>query len=695
MALINTLRNKMGKVVVAVIAVAIFAFILADLLGSGSGLFNNDNEIGEIAGEDISLQEFQNVVQEREGFYTLQYNRQPSENERPVMRDQAWELLITKHAFSKQYEELGIEVTADEVWDMMQGKNQDPNIRGFFTNPETGQFDRQLFLDFLNNYENQAPIYQNYWYMIKSNLKPGRERMKYENLIMKTSYVTSAEAQREYQAQNNIAEVKYLQVPLYSVSDTAVTVEESQLKEYYENNKEKYRTDEVRSLEYVTFSILPSAEDTAYVKEEMQELKEEFKTVKNDSLYAGTQTDGDFFFTTYPSGSLPPQLKANESNLTQGDVRGPYLTSDGFVLYKISEVFEDTVTYAKASRIVIKGDDAEAKKEAQKILGEIKGGASFAAMARQHSVGRAASRGGDLGWFKSGQYSKEFENAVFNANSTGLLNDVVKTEEGYNIIRIDEPKTNTAYKIATIKRSIIASDETRNDAFRKADLFASNSNSVETFEKYAKEESLVVVPVEKVDKNDRSIGTLSDARQIVQWLFRDASKGDVSDVFELDNHYVVAVMTGKIEEGVMSFEKAKEDITKEVKKELKAEKIINKLKGLSGSLEEIAAAYGDDANVYTATDLKLSSNSLPVIGYDPKAVGRAFSLESGQKTEPFASETGVLIIEMQNKTTAPEVADYSAYKNFIKQNLQSNASKNITKAIKEHAEIEDERYKFY
>lgn len=695
MALINTLRNKMGKVVVAFVALAIFAFILADLLGSGSGLFNNDNSVGEIAGEDISLQEFQNVVQEREGFYSLQYNRQPTESERPTLHQQAWELLITEHAFEKQYEEVGIEVTPDEVWDLMQGKNQDPTVRGFFTNPETGEFDRQLFIEFLNNYENQAPVYQNYWYMIKSNLQPGRERLKYENLLLKTSYATSAEAEREYKAQNDVAEVKYLYVPFYAVKDSAVSVTDAQLKEYYDRNKEKYKAEQARSLKYVAFDISPSSEDTSYVKEEMMELKEEFKTTRNDSIYAGTQTDNDVFFSKYHPGTLPAQLKANEGNLSEGDVRGPYLTSDGFVLYKVSESFEDTVSYARASHILIKGDDEEARQEARRILNEIKQGASFAAMAREHGTDGTASRGGDLGWFQSGRMVEEFENAVFNASSPGLLNDVVKTQFGYHIIKVDETKTNKAYKIATIQRRIMASDETRNEVFRRADLFASNADDVESFQKYAKEDSLTVLPGEKIKKNDRRITTLSDARNIVQWLFRDASEGDVSEVFELDNKYVVAVMTGETEEGYRPLEDVKAEVTAKVKNELKGEQIIEKLKTLPGSLDEIAASYGEDANVYSTSDLKLNSNSLPNVGYDPKAVGMAFSLDNGEKTAPFASENGVLIIEMQNRTSAPEVADYSSYKNQLQQNIQNRTSFSITEAIKDHAEIEDERYKFY
>ena len=123
--------------------------------------------------------------------------------------------------------------------------------------------------------------------------------------------------------------------------------------------------------------------------------------------------------------------------------------------------------------------------------------------------------------------------------------------------------------------------------------------------------------------------------------------------------------------------------------------IIGKLKEAQGTLEEIASAYGNDANVYSSSDLKLSSNNLPTAGFDPKAVGIAFRLESGKRSDPFPGENGVLIIEMQNKTVAPEIADYSAYKTTIQQKNQQRGGFNIAEAIKDHAKIEDKRYKFY
>jgi peptidyl-prolyl cis-trans isomerase D len=133
-----------------------------------------------------------------------------------------------------------------------------------------------------------------------------------------------------------------------------------------------------------------------------------------------------------------------------------------------------------------------------------------------------------------------------------------------------------------------------------------------------------------------------------------------------------------------------------VRKEIKSKAIIEKLKEVKGTtLEEIASGYGADAAVYSSSDLKLNASSLPTAGFDPKAVGVAFSLENGKRSAPFAGENGVLIMELQNKTVAPAIEEYGAYKLPIQQNQQNRSSFGIAEAIKENANIVDKRYKFY
>ena len=695
MAVINTLRNKMGKFIVVAVAVAIMSFVLADLLGPNSRLFGGGNDVGEIAGETISLKEFQETVQEREASYVLNTNRQPTDRERPTLRQQAWDFLISKYAFDKQYDEVGVQVTDDEVWDMLQGKNINPSLKQAFTNPTTGQYDRDQFMAYLQQLPSTDANTRMRWEIFKNELVQGRIRIKYENLLTKTNYTTSKEGEREYSAQNDVAEVKYLYVPYYAVSDSVVNVDESAIKEYYNSNKERFKVQSSRTIKYVAFDIIPSAADTAFVKEELAQVKEDFKKAENDSVFASLNSDALVSFGKYNPGNLPAQLKANIDNLTKGDVRGPYLDAEGYKLYKVSDIYEDTIGYARASHILIKGDDDEAKAKAKDILNQIKNGADFAEMAKEHGTDGTATRGGDLGWFSTGKMVAEFENAVFSATKTGLINDVVKTQFGYHIIKVDNVKSNTAYKIASVMREILPSDETVNNAYTKADLFASSVDDLESFEAQAKNDTLTVMSSKSLYVDDRRIGTLGEARQIVQWAFTDASVGKVSQVYELDDTYVVAVLINEVEEGYKSVKEASAEITSKLKNEAKAKEIIAKLNGTSGTLEERAESFGSDANVYSSSSLALSTSSLPSVGFDPKAVGAAFALESGETSAPISGENGVLIFKMENKTTAPEIADYTSYKSQVEQKVNNQIGYGITEAIKDDADIKDERYKFY
>lgn len=700
MALIGTLRDKMGILLVVFIFLALLAFILGELLGNNSPLFNQ-NEVGEINGHSISIEEFQSAVEERRANYILNFNREPGEQEMNTLRQQAWDLLIARYAIVPQYEKVGIEVTDNEVVDMISGTNIDPNIRQAFINQETGEFDRAM----LGNYINQLKMMPEgsegrvRWELFQRDLKPSRERIKYENLLLKTTYVTTAEAEREYHLQTDVAEVKFVYVPYYAVSDSAADIEESQLREYYNEHKEQFKTEHTRDIKYVSFPLVASAQDSAEIREEMEEIATEFAKTKEDSLYAVSNSESQGAYQKYNVSNLPAFLKPED--LKEGNVIGPFIDGNTYKVVKVSNIFKDTVSYAQASHILFKWDDETpaakraAREKAQGVLREIRNGADFAAKAREHGTDGTASSGGDLGWVYTGQMVKPFEEAVFGATKPGLLNNLVETQFGYHIVKVTRVKDNTAYGIGVIEKVIGPSDATTNEAYRNAELFAANLSSADEFEERAESQGLTVLESNNITAGERRIGMLGDARQIVQWLFRDASEGEVSDIFDLQDQYVVAVMTGETEEGYRSLESVKNEIMPEVRKTVKGNIIIDKLKETTGSLEEIANAYGNDANVYSSSDLKLASNNLPTAGFDPKAVGIVFGLEDGKRSDPYKGENGVLVLELQNKTIAPEIADYTAYKTAIQQEYQQRTAFNIAEALKDHADIEDMRYKFY
>jgi peptidyl-prolyl cis-trans isomerase D len=698
MALISKIREKTA-LVVGFVALGLFLFIAADVFTSSGGLFGQQEaNVGEIAGQDVSIQEYQQAIEEIKYNFTVNTGRNPSEREMMSIRQQAWDKMIADIAFTNQFEELGIQVTEDELVDMVQGNNITPEIRQAFSNPETGEFSRDQVLNYLASLPQLPAQQQVAWQVFENNLKTGRRRIKYDNLLAFTDYVTTQEAQNQYMAENTVAEVKYLYVPYYAISDTAISVTDAQLNSYLNEHADEYQVEEGRAVRYVSFSVAPSADDTAYFMQEMDQLRLNFVNAANDSSFAAINTDGTGqAYATYAPGELPAQLQ--NIDMQEGDVYGPFTSNGLYTLYKVSAITDDTVSYAKASHILFKteeeGSEAQARQQAQDVLNQLRNGADFAELAREYSEDVTASRGGDLGWFPEGRMVQEFEDAIFSRDQAGLIPRLIKTDYGYHIIQVTEPPTSQVYKIASVQRELYPSDATRDESYRRSEFFASSVDDVESFMAQAQEDSINVNTAEDIRSTAQTIRGLGDARQVVRWAYNEASLGDVSPVFELEDAYVVAVLTEVTEEGTAELEDVRDELEAKVKAEMKGEQIAEQLKGLSGTLEEIAEAFGPDANVYSSSDLNLGSNTLPNVGFAPKAVGKAFALGEGEVSEPIEGENGVVMIQLEALTEAGEIADYSSYKEQLAQQARQRTTFNISEAIREFAQIEDQRYKFY
>jgi peptidyl-prolyl cis-trans isomerase D len=703
MALMNTLRNKMGKVVVGMISIAILSFVLTDLLGGQNSIFlnGNDRTVGEIAGESVDIEEYQKIVENMKLNYRNNFGRSPGDAEERSLREQAWQYLIVEKAFTKLYLDAGVEVGTEELFDMVQGKNISPDIQQIFINPATGQFDKERLIQTIASL-NTTPQGRAQWAEFERNLIPARLRIKYDNLMVKTSMATKQEAERSYQNQSSIAEVKYLYVPFYAIADSAVTASDAEMNAYIDKHADDFKVNWSRSIKFVNFSIIPSSEDSLSYRDELREFKEEFMSADEDSVYASINTESDPFFTEYAINELPNLLKSNLNILNKGDVIGPYLDNNDYVLYKISDVFDGPTGYARASHILIKWEDdsneskAKARSEALTVLRDLQAGADFSETAKDKSKdGGSAIRGGDLDWFDSDKMVKPFSDAVFKAPKTGLVSNLVESEFGYHIIKVTEMPSYTKYKIAMIRKEILASDETRDQAFRKADYFAGTSSNANDFIANAEKDTLAVLEAENIEQNDNEVARLGSARQIVSWLFNTASEGQVSSVYEIDDQYVVALMTGEIEEGPADLTSVKLEVEKKVKNEKIGDLIADKLAGLEGTIDERATSFGDDVSVYESSDLSFGSYSLPSVGTAPEAVGKLFSMNSGDFSKPIITENGVVVLNLVNLTLAPEIADYTSYKTSLEQGMESRTSYYVAESIREWAAIEDSRYKFY
>jgi len=431
----------------------------------------------------------------------------------------------------------------------------------------------------------------------------------------------------------------------------------------------------------------------------------DFKQTDNDSMFIENNSNAPSLPAYQTAAQLTPALSDQLSSLQKDSVYGPYASGTNYSLYKIIKIESDTNYSVRASHILFRADaqtpeaKAEAKKKAQDILNQIKGGANFAEMAKLHGTDGTASRGGDLGWFGKGQMVGPFEKACFAATSAGVLPNLVETDFGYHIIKITNPKTNKKFLVGTVVYNIEPSEETTDSTYAKADNFAA---TVKDTAQFAKEIVLLSAKgkVQKyeqknIGQNEQGVSGLQNARELLRWAYNTADVGDVSQVFTIDNKFVVAILTGERDKGTASVNDVRDDVKRKVLMEKKGATISEKLSGLSGSLADIAKKYGAQAQTGTATDVTLASSILSSVGYDIVITGAAFGLKQGTISKPIVGENGVAIVKPVLITTAPDVSDYNSYATQALAPKVNRVDYQSDEALKFFADIEDDRYKIY
>ena len=707
MALINTLRQKAGKIVVGFVAFSMFSFILTDLFQGNSFFNGGSNEIGEINSHTISYPQFQKKVDELSQNFQLNTGRSPLSEDLEQIRQQAWQQFIIENVFNEQYAALGLDVTTPELIDMVQGVNIHPQIRQIFADPNTGVFNKQNIISFLQQLNNAPPRQRQSWLTFEASLPATRRLTKYENLLVLTKYANIHEAKAAYKKNANLT-AEYLYIPFFSVNDSLVTVTESEIESYLRKNADEYKRDASKDVKYVIFPITPSPEDTAFIKEEMMAIRESLISGHNDSIFAEINSDGITPFGTYNPNNLPSWLNLDPKALKVGYVSDLLLADNAFSIYKISDIQQGDEFYLRASHILFTAKNesssakAEAEKEAQNVLAQIQRGADFAEMARIHGTDGTASRGGDLGWFgENSDFDPKFKEVSFSKRGKGLVPYIIETSFGYHIIKVTEAKTKTTYKIAQIEKELFSSDLTLNTIYRQAELFAAETTNESTFIETAAEKGYEIREALKVRKNDKSIGSLTGARNVVFWLFNEASNDETSEVFELNDRYAVVIQTGAQKEGTAQIEDVVNELKRKILDDKKADLIISRLSELSGSYDEISTAYGPEGRVGVA-NLTLNENNISNIGFAPVAIGLAFSLEEGEATLPFKIQNGVIMLTVTTKTPLEDLNDYEAYRSVVlneqtavRRREDPFTYQNIYNALIESVEIIDNRHKFY
>ena len=704
MATLEKIRNRAGVLVAVVIGMALLAFILGDFLNSGGALFSNSQfEIAEISGKSIPYQKYQKElsdIMEITKFSTGQSSLDEPSVQR--IRQQTWTQMVREYVLEDEYAELGIDISSQELWDMVQGENIHPIIRNLFTNPETGELNTLAVIRFLKSYD-QDPTGQQkaYWLFVEDQMIQERMFSKYLNLISKGLYSTKKEAQSELNFINRKVDFEFVFQNFQSVPDSTINITSSELKEYYNNHQSDYKQTASRAIEYITFDVVASEDDKKEAEDWINNIQPDFAKTDNDIEFAHLNSEVEVKNTFYKQDELSEELK-DIFNKEKGFIYGPYFENDTYYLAKISEIkyLPDSV---KARHILIQPTQNENAAQvyalADSIVSLLKTGISFASLSEKYSADNAANeKGGDLGWFRANQMVTPFSDTCFNAKVGEYK--LVATEFGLHIVQVtDKARSEKKVQLAIIGRKLQPGSETYQKTYAQASKFAGNNHTYEKFIQAIEQEGLTKKVANNVKESDQQLAGLEYPREFIRSIY-NTDKNEIitsqnNPIFELGNRFVIGFVSDVKEEGFAPIEQVKPQLLVQVKKEKKASLLAEKFNEiLKDNTDLMNLASNLNTDVYEATDINFRSYAIPNAGIEPKVIAAATSMEQGQVSLPIKGNNGVFVIKV-NAVRADEVSNIDLQQMQIITQFQNRANYEAFEALKEKAGIIDKRSKFY
>ncbi|MHA7877361.1 MAG: peptidylprolyl isomerase [Bacteroidota bacterium] len=593
MPLTSTIRKHSG-LAAGIIAIGLILLLIGgDIIQLSAVLSGRQsNDVGEIAGQKITLQAYQDQIEQ-----LRRLNPSSDSMSETLIRDRAWKQLIAQRNYEKEYDALGITISEDELVDMVQGAHIHPELQIAFRDPKTNQFDKRQLIRYLQQIAKMPEAQRMQWRQFEHGIATLRQREKFMQLMVQSALVTDLEAQSQYDVAQKTRHVKYLYIPYGTYPDDAVQITNKMLKDYLSAHKSAYQIEESRRIQYVVFPITPTKADEQAFQDELHALKVSFAQVHDNRFFAKTNTDGapesSYFSSTLQQ--LPSSIATQKRHLKPGMVIGPVQEDNIYKLYKVAAIHQ----------------------------------------------------------------------------------------------KADEP-----YEIAVIEKKLLPGDHTRDQLFRKADYCASTIKNAAQLETYAAQAALKLQEAH-VGKHDVQVGSLDQARELVRWLYNDAAVNQVSPVFELDNEYVVAVMTEYLAPGTAPLLQVRDVIARKVRNQKKADAIMAKITQLGNmALEALATQYGQEAQLLEKKQLRFEDDTLPKAGMARRAIGAAFALHPGTQTT-VADENGVLVVEVVKENNEAAVEEIEMHQKSLIQLTKIKQSYEILQALEVLTPVKDNRHRFY
>ena len=691
MGAMNTLRENTGVILWILVLSFGVIWTLQD-----SNVFDAMNQPSQNAamvnGTTISNQEYNNAVQQQRRRIQQQMSGEVTGQMENMIRQQAYDQLINNALLEQEMERLGITVTDTEIEEMVFGENPHPLIRQQFAD-STGRINYQLLQNMAQNPQANPQFLQ-----MEDFLRKQRRQQKMGSLIQSTVHVSQEDVEEYHWRQNASASVQYVALRYAAVPDDSISVTESDLRSYYQNNREDFEREKTLSLDYVSLSKTPTPEDTAAIMSDLEDLRADFSEAQSDSLFLEQNASERTFTRNYqtPDQLEEPVADAIYEDATPGRIVGPVPGGGLAHLVKILDTEPADGAYVHASHILLQSEeeDPALRQRLVSIRDSIaSGAASFGAMARRYSEDQSASEGGDLGWFGRGRMTEAFEQAAFTA-TPGELVGPVRSEFGYHLIRVSH-RAEQAVQIADLAYSLSPTQSSLSEkqtTLEDVAFYAEQEGN--SFAEEAQRRDLTVQQVQ-AQATQGTVPGIGQGPGLSSFM-ESAQAGDVSDVIELQDKFVLARVTDVQPEGYRPFEEVEAQIRPRValqkKREIQSRRVRQALQRTDFS--QLPQALG--TQLRSQSDLSFGTATVPGVGRDPAFAGTVFGLEEGATSGVVEGENAAYVVRVTAKQEPPELT--ATERQQIRQKLlkqrQQQVSKQWLAALKEDATIEDMRQQF-
>ncbi len=731
MSILERLRKRSG-LLVAIVGLALMAFVLTGLFSSPNSIFgSNDRLVGEIGGKGIKYEIFD--VKVKEGIENQKKNtNKPSLTEAEIdgVVQQVWNQMINEQVMTKEYEKLGISVSDEELYDIMVEHPHPVLVRQLtdqqtgkvvprFADPVTGQLSPAKLREFTQSMTDEE---ESQWTQLENYVRQVRVIEKYNNLIKKGLYVTTAVVKRDFIAQNTNANIRYIVKNYKLLADSTIKPTDAELNDYYSNHQVEFKQEASRKVEYVAFDISPSQEDFDLAKKDMQTVADNFKQqkkVSEDSAFVVAESDSRFFdMSFHEKGTLSPQIDTIMFKMQPGEVYGPYLENGTYLTAKL-EAVKTSADSGKVRHLLIayKGSGAsetvtrtkeQAKKMADSLLGVIKKGGKFADLVEKYSDDGGKKqpankkdgedymgKGGNYGWInaKSG-FVQPFKDAALDYKKGDIM--VVESNFGYHIMEVlDSKGSQKKVQVATIDKKVEPSAKTMQGVFSEASKFAGNNNTNELFQKAVIDQKLNKRIADNIKESDKAVSGLETPKTLIRWAY-DNKKGTVSEPMDFGSKYIVAVLTDVREKGTATLDEVKDAVTEKVIKQKKSDMFAKEFNdAMAGGATIDAVAAKMKLAVETAPNVNFNTAAIPGSTNEPSVMGAVSTLKAKTMSKPLTGREGVFLVYVDAVTPAPVQKDYIAQQKAAITQMQPRVDYEVFDALKETANITEHLVKYY